>query len=107
MWYSIVSYLSVSMSVLLVLLVCTHVGVNVRSFCKLGTDGTLVKLLQGNKLRDLAVMKWVQMPVCVYVYVCMYVPPSKQALVWPNVLKVTVRSLSFKLYYVLATLVHL
>ena len=49
--------ISVSVSVLLVLLVCTHVGVNVRSFCKLGTDGTLVKLLQGNKLRDLAVMK--------------------------------------------------
>ena len=32
-------------------------GVNVSSFCKLGTDGVLVKLLQGNKLRDLAMMK--------------------------------------------------
>ena len=37
--------------------VCVYVGVNVQSFCKLGTDGALVRLLQGNKLRDVAMIK--------------------------------------------------
>ena len=59
-WYSTVNYVSQCVRVCFTGVTCMHsctVGVNVRSFCKLGTDGTLVKLLQGNKLRDLAVMK--------------------------------------------------